>query len=91
MRSRRTPGKGPCALENAARGVDVVSFPRVELGLPDWLDDFVADADREYSTGEDRIRLMVELSAAALREYVERDGVIYDARQGEQSNTGGSR
>lgn len=39
-----------------------MSFPRVELSLPGWIDDFVADSDHEYPTEEDRMRLVIELS-----------------------------
>jgi tRNA(Arg) A34 adenosine deaminase TadA len=39
-----------------------VSFPRVVLALPAWVEDFVSDPDREYPTEEDRMRLVIELS-----------------------------
>src|SRR5215218_8959783 len=38
------------------------SFPRVTLGLPDWVEEFVSDLDRTYPTEEDRMRLVIELS-----------------------------
>lgn len=37
-------------------------FPRVELGLPGWIDGFMAESDREYPTNVDRMRLVIELS-----------------------------
>jgi tRNA(Arg) A34 adenosine deaminase TadA len=39
-----------------------MSFPQVVLGLPDWVEDFVSDHDRDYPTEEDRMRLVIELS-----------------------------
>lgn len=39
-----------------------MSFPRVELSLPGWIEDFVTDANREYPSDVDRMRLVVELS-----------------------------
>jgi tRNA(Arg) A34 adenosine deaminase TadA len=42
--------------------VVVVSFPQVALGLPDWVEEFVSDSDRDYPTEEDRMRLVIELS-----------------------------
>jgi tRNA(Arg) A34 adenosine deaminase TadA len=42
--------------------VVVVSFPQVALSLPDWVEDFVSDPDRDYPTEEDRMRLVIELS-----------------------------
>jgi len=38
------------------------SFPRVTLGLPDWVEEFVSDLDRTYPTEEDRMRFVIELS-----------------------------
>jgi tRNA(Arg) A34 adenosine deaminase TadA len=39
-----------------------VNFPRVVLGLPGWVEELLADPDREYPTEEDRMRLVIELS-----------------------------
>jgi len=39
-----------------------VNVSRVVLGLLGWVEDLVADPDREYSTEEDRMRLVIELS-----------------------------
>jgi tRNA(Arg) A34 adenosine deaminase TadA len=39
-----------------------VSFPRVVLGLPGWVEEFLPDPGREYPTEEDRMRLAIELS-----------------------------
>jgi tRNA(Arg) A34 adenosine deaminase TadA len=39
-------------------------FPRVVLGLPAWVEEFVPDPDREYPTEEDRMRLAIDLSRA---------------------------
>jgi tRNA(Arg) A34 adenosine deaminase TadA len=37
-------------------------FPRVTLGLPDWVEEFVSDLDRTYPTEVDRMRFVIELS-----------------------------
>ena len=37
-------------------------FPRVTIGLPDWVEDMLSDPDYEYPTEEDRMRLVIELS-----------------------------
>jgi tRNA(Arg) A34 adenosine deaminase TadA len=42
--------------------VVVVSFPRVVLDLPAWVEEFLHDPDRSYPTEEDRMRLVIELS-----------------------------
>lgn len=39
-----------------------MNFPQVTLELPDWVGELIPDADREYPTEEDRMRLVVELS-----------------------------
>jgi tRNA(Arg) A34 adenosine deaminase TadA len=39
-----------------------VSYPRVVLDLPRWVEDFISGPDREYPTEEDRMRLVIELS-----------------------------
>jgi tRNA(Arg) A34 adenosine deaminase TadA len=45
-----------------------VNYPRVVLGLPEWVEELIQDPDREYPTEEDRMRLAIELS----RQNVER-------------------
>jgi tRNA(Arg) A34 adenosine deaminase TadA len=45
-----------------------VNYPRVVLGLPEWVEELISDPDREYPTEEDRMRLAIELS----RQNVER-------------------
>jgi tRNA(Arg) A34 adenosine deaminase TadA len=39
-----------------------MSFPQVALSLPDWVEDFVSEPDRDYPMEEDRMRLVIELS-----------------------------
>jgi tRNA(Arg) A34 adenosine deaminase TadA len=39
-----------------------VSYPRVVLGLPEWVEELIPDPDRAYPTEEDRMRLAIELS-----------------------------
>jgi tRNA(Arg) A34 adenosine deaminase TadA len=39
-----------------------VSYPKVILALPEWVEELVCDPDREYPTEEDRMRLAIELS-----------------------------
>jgi tRNA(Arg) A34 adenosine deaminase TadA len=39
-----------------------VSYPRVVLGLPRWVEELISEPDREYPTEEDRMRLVIELS-----------------------------
>lgn len=39
-----------------------MSFPRVVLYLPGWVEEFIPEPDREYPTEEDRMRLVIELS-----------------------------
>jgi tRNA(Arg) A34 adenosine deaminase TadA len=39
-----------------------VSYLRVALGLPGWVEELIPDPDREYPTEEDRMRLVIELS-----------------------------
>lgn len=39
-----------------------MSFPRVTLELPGWVEEIVPDPERRYPTEEDRMRLVVELS-----------------------------
>jgi tRNA(Arg) A34 adenosine deaminase TadA len=39
-----------------------VSYPRVVLGLPGWVEELISDSDREYPAEEDRMRLVIELS-----------------------------
>ncbi len=45
-----------------------MNYPRVVLGLPEWVEELIQDPDREYPTEEDRMRLAIELS----RQNVER-------------------
>ena len=44
-----------------------MQFPQVVLKLPAWLEEFLAEDDREYPTVEDRIGLAVELSRMNVR------------------------
>ena len=37
-------------------------FPLAKVSLPDWVEVLLSDADRNYPTEEDRMRLVVELS-----------------------------
>jgi tRNA(Arg) A34 adenosine deaminase TadA len=37
-------------------------FPRVELQLPGWVEGFVPDANQVYSTVEERMQLVIDLS-----------------------------
>ncbi len=37
-------------------------YPLVKLRLPDWIEEFLSDPDRDYPTEEDRMRLVIELS-----------------------------
>ena len=37
-------------------------FPLAKVSLPDWVEVFLSDPDRDYPTEEDRMRLVVELS-----------------------------
>lgn len=37
-------------------------YPLVELRLPDWIEEFLPDPDRDYPTEEDRMQLVIELS-----------------------------
>ncbi len=39
-----------------------MSYPRVTLTLPGWVEELVPDAGREYPTEEDRMRLAISLS-----------------------------
>jgi tRNA(Arg) A34 adenosine deaminase TadA len=39
-----------------------MSFPRVTLELPGWVEELIPDPDHEYPTEEDRMHLAVELS-----------------------------
>src|SRR5919206_1833595 len=39
-----------------------MGFPRVTLGLPGWVEEFLSDPDRSYPTQEERMRLAIELS-----------------------------
>lgn len=39
-----------------------MSYPRVTLSLPGWVEDLIQDPDREYPTEGDRMRLAIELS-----------------------------
>jgi tRNA(Arg) A34 adenosine deaminase TadA len=39
-----------------------MSFPRVVLGLPWWVEELIRDPDRAYPAEEDRMRLVIELS-----------------------------
>ena len=39
-----------------------MSYPKVILALPEWVEELVCDPDREYPTEEDRMRLAIELS-----------------------------
>ena len=39
-----------------------MSFPRVMLELPAWVEELVSDPDREYPTEEDRMQLVIRLS-----------------------------
>jgi tRNA(Arg) A34 adenosine deaminase TadA len=44
------------------REVVIMSFPRVVLDLPGWVERFLGDPSRTYPTEEDRMRLVIELS-----------------------------
>jgi tRNA(Arg) A34 adenosine deaminase TadA len=39
-----------------------VRYPQCELGLPPWVEKFLSDPEKVYSTVEDRMRLAIELS-----------------------------
>jgi tRNA(Arg) A34 adenosine deaminase TadA len=39
-----------------------VSYPRVVLDLPVWVEELIPDPERAYPTVEDRMRLVIELS-----------------------------
>ena len=39
-----------------------MSYPRVVLGLPEWVEEFIPNPDRVYPAEEDRMRLVIELS-----------------------------
>jgi tRNA(Arg) A34 adenosine deaminase TadA len=39
-----------------------VSYPRVVLDLPGWVEELIRDPDRAYPAEEDRMRLVIELS-----------------------------
>jgi tRNA(Arg) A34 adenosine deaminase TadA len=39
-----------------------VSYPRVVLDLPGWVEELIPDPERAYPTVEDRMRLVIELS-----------------------------
>ena len=39
-----------------------MGFPRVTLGLPAWVEEFLSDPNRSYPTQEERMRLAIELS-----------------------------
>lgn len=39
-----------------------MSFPKVVLSLPDWVEEYLPDPEHEYPTEEDRMRLVIELS-----------------------------
>ncbi len=45
-----------------------MNYPRVVLALPEWVEELIADPDREYPTEEDRMQLAIELA----RQNVER-------------------
>ncbi len=74
-----------------------MSCLRVVLGLPGRIEELGSDPDRQYPTEEGRMPLAIEPSRkngardacrdneaeAVLKEYAERGGTSYNARQGE--------
>ena len=45
-----------------------MQLPQVRLSLPEWLDALLSDRDRVYSTVEERMRLIIELSRLNVRQ-----------------------